>query len=210
MHELTLYTNPLSRGAIVDWLLREIGAPYKTEIIEYGEQMNSPDYLAIHPMGKVPALRHKGPHGEHIITECAAICTYLTELFPKSGLGPQPSERADYYRWLFFAAGPLEYATFNQYLEIKLTEEQEQMAGYGSMKRVTEALVNWFTTRDYVCANRFTTADILLGSQIIWGLYFALLPEEPALTAYAERLTTRPAAEASGVDPASKELEGAE
>ena len=208
MHEITLYTNPLSRGAVVDWLLREIGQPYKTEIIAYGGQMKSPEYLAIHPMGKVPALRCKGPDGEYVITECAAICTYVTELFPQAGLGPKPQERADYYRWLFFACGALEYAIVNEFLEVALTEEQSALAGYGSMAQVTQVLIDWLSRHDYACGGRFTTADVLLGSQVIWGLYFGMLPEAPSLQAYAERLVTRPAAAAAGVDPAGKELEG--
>ena len=106
--ELVFYTHPMSRGRIVRWMLEEVGLPYRTEILDYGTTMKAPAYLAINPMGKVPALRH----GETIVTETAAICAYLADAFPAAGLAPPPGDRlrAPYYRWLFFAAGPLEAA----------------------------------------------------------------------------------------------------
>ena len=103
---LILYTNPMSRGRIARWMLEEIGAPYRTEIVEFGPTMKAPEYLAINPMGKVPAIRH----GETVVTECAAICAYLADAFPDADLAPPLAERGAYYRWLFFAAGPLEAA----------------------------------------------------------------------------------------------------
>src|SRR3546814_12398771 len=102
--EVIFYTNPMSRGRLVRWMLEEVGCAYRTEIVEYGPPMKSPDYLAINPMGKVPAIRHRG----QVVTECAAICAYLADAFPEAGLAPTPAERAGYYRWLFFAAGPVE------------------------------------------------------------------------------------------------------
>src|SRR3954468_1903436 len=110
--ELVFYTHPMSRGRIVRWMLEEIGQPYRTEILDYGTTMKAPAYLAINPMGKVPALRH----GEAIVTETAAICAYLADAFPDSGLVPAQGDRlrAPYYRWLFFAAGPLEAAASNK------------------------------------------------------------------------------------------------
>ena len=107
--ELILYTNPRSRGRIVRWMLEELGQPYRTEILEFGTTMKSPAYLALNPMGKVPALRH----GDAVVTETAAICAYLADAFPQTGLAPPPADRlraAPYYRWMFFAAGPLEAA----------------------------------------------------------------------------------------------------
>ena len=109
MADLIFYTNPQSRGRIVRWMLEEVGQPYETEIIRY-DQMKSARYLAIHPLGKVPALKHR----EHVLTECAAICAYLADVFPDAGLGPRDDEKADYYRWFFYAAGPLEAAISNQ------------------------------------------------------------------------------------------------
>ena len=97
---LTFYTNPMSRGQIARWMLEEVGAPYDQVLLDFGSGMKDAAYLAINPMGKVPAIKH----GEHVVTECAAICAYLADAFPDAGLAPPLSERADYYRWLFFAA----------------------------------------------------------------------------------------------------------
>ncbi|TQU70220.1 glutathione S-transferase, partial [Xanthomonas perforans] len=104
--EIVLYTHPLSRGRVARWMLEETGLPYQTVILDYGTTMKAPDYMAINPMGKVPALRH----GETVVTENAAICAYLADLVPERHLAPPPGSpaRADYYRWLFFLAGPVE------------------------------------------------------------------------------------------------------
>ena len=94
--ELVFYTNPMSRGRIVRWMLEEVGVPYRTEILDYGTTMKQPDYLAINPMGKVPSLRHSAV----VVTECAAICAYLADAFPGAQLAPPPRVRGAYYRWL--------------------------------------------------------------------------------------------------------------
>ena len=108
---LTFYHNPMSRAAIVRWMLEEVGAPYETVLMNYEGAMKTPEYLAINPMGKIPAIRH----GDIVVTECAAICAYLAEAFPEAGLAPRDdAERGPYYRWLFFAAGPVEAAVSNQ------------------------------------------------------------------------------------------------
>lgn len=101
MADLVFYTNPQSRGRIVRWMLEEVGEPYTTEVLDYATTMKAPEYLAINPMGKVPSLKHR----DAIVTECAAIITYLAETFPTANLAPVAEERADYYRWMFFAAG---------------------------------------------------------------------------------------------------------
>ena len=108
--ELVLYTNPMSRGRIARWMLEEVGQPYRAEIVEFGPAMKGPDYRGVNPMGKVPALRH----GDAIVTEGAAICAYLADAFPQANLAPPPGERAAYYRWMFFGAGPVEAATTNK------------------------------------------------------------------------------------------------
>ena len=131
--ELVFYTHPMSRGRIVRWMLEEVGQPYRTEILDYGTTMKGPAYLAINPMGKVPALRH----GETVVTETAAICAYLADAFPEAGLAP-PHEsrlRGPYYRWLFFAAGPLEAAITNKMFGFEVPAERQAMAGYGSYVR---------------------------------------------------------------------------
>ena len=129
--ELILYTNPMSRGRIARWMLEEVGQPYKTEVLDYASGMKGPAYLAINPMGKVPALRH----GDAVVTETAAICAYLADAFPQSGLAPPPGHRlrAPYYRWLFFTAGPFEAAVSNKALGFVVPPERERMIGYGNI-----------------------------------------------------------------------------
>ena len=136
--ELVFYTNPMSRGRIVRWMLEEVGQPYRTELLEYGTTMKAPEYLRINPMGKVPALRH----GDAVVTEAAAICAYLGDAFPEAGLAPPPRERlrGPYYRWLFFAAGPLEAAASNKAFGFELPAERRAMAGYGSLADVLAVL----------------------------------------------------------------------
>lgn len=196
---ITFYTNPMSRGQIVRWMLEEVGAPYEQVLLDYGTTMKAPEYLAINPMGKVPAIRHGG----HVVTECAAICAYLAEAFPEAGLAPTADERADYYRWLFFAAGPLEQAITNTALGFVVPADREAMAGYGNLEGAADALVGAVSAREYVAGDRFTAADVYIGSQISWGLEFNTLPKRPAFEAYAARVTDRPACKrARGIDMA--------
>jgi len=133
--DLIFYTNPMSRGQIVRWMLEEVGAPYQTQILGYDDSMKGADYLAINPMGKVPAIVHRGK----VVTECAAICAYLADAFPDAGLAPPLEARADYYRWLFFAAGPLETAVTNTHAGWVPSAEQQRMVGYGSVEKALDA-----------------------------------------------------------------------
>ena len=188
MADLTLYTNPQSRGRIVRWMLEEVGADYDTEIVRY-DDMKSDRYLAINPMGKVPAIKHGG----HVITEGAAICAYLADVFPQAALGPQADEKADYYRWLFYAAGPVEAAVSNQAMGWTPTPERERMFGYGNFGRVVAVLDELFSLRDYVCGDRFTAADVYVGSQIMFPMQFGLLPEKDSFVRYRDRLIARDA-----------------
>jgi glutathione S-transferase len=188
MADLIFYTNPQSRGRIVRWMLEELGQPYETEVIPY-DQMKSDRYLAVHPLGKVPAIRH----GDHIITECAAICTYLTDVFPQAGLGPRDDEKADYYRWLFYAAGPLEAAVSNQAMGWVPTPERERMFGYGNFERAIAVVDELFSLRDYVCGDRFTAADVYVGSQLMFPMQFGILAERESFVRYRERLQARDA-----------------
>lgn len=187
--KVQFYTNPMSRGQIVRWMLEEAGAPYEAHILDYQADMKSPDYLAINPMGKVPAIVHRGK----VVTECAAICAYLAEAFPAAGLAPTEDERADYYRWLFFAAGPVEAAVTNRAAGFAIEPERERMVGYGNYETAMAALESAVTERDFICGARFTAADVYVGSQIDWGLQFGTIPDRPAFAAYAERLRQRPA-----------------
>ena len=196
---LTLYTNPMSRGRIVRWMLEEVGAPYDVVMLGYADSMKAPDYLAINPMGKVPAIVHDGK----VVTEGAAICVYLAETFPEASLAPTADERADYYRWLFFAAGPIEAAVTNRSLGVVPTEQQQRMAGYGTYDRMVDVFEQAVSARDYIAGARFTAADVYVGAQAIWGMQFGSLPKREALVAYADRLTARPAyARAAAMDDA--------
>ena len=188
MADLIFYTNPQSRGRIIRWMLEEVGAPYDSEIVEY-DRLKEERYLAINPMGKIPAIKHRG----HVVTECAAICAYLADVFPQADLGPREDEKADYYRWLFYAAGPLEAAVSNQAMGWVPTPERERMFGYGNFDRVVAVLDELFSLRDYVCGNRFTAADVYVGSQIMFPLQFKMLPERDSFLRYRDRLTVREA-----------------
>lgn len=180
MSDLTFYTNPMSRGQIARWMLEEVGQPYEQVLLDYGTTMKAPDYLAINPMGKVPAIRH----GDRVVTECAAICAYLADAFPESGLAPPLADRADYYRWMFFGAGPLETSVTNNYLKWVPTPEQQLMVGYGSFERVVETLEKAVKGKAFIAGNTFSAADVYVGSQIDWGLQFGTIPKSDILETY--------------------------
>ncbi|MFC0152059.1 glutathione S-transferase family protein [Sphingobium scionense] len=184
-----LYTNPMSRGQIARWMLEEVGAPYEAVILDYAGGMKTADYRAINPMGKVPAI----VHGGKVVTECAAICAYLADAFPAAGLAPATDDRADYYRWLFFAAGPVEAAVTNKAMGFVLPEGRERSAGYGSFDDTLDTLETAVTGRSWICGGTFTAADVYVGAQIDWGLAFGTIPSRPAFEAYAARLRERPA-----------------
>ncbi|MES2158369.1 MAG: glutathione S-transferase [Pseudomonadota bacterium] len=186
---LTLYTNPMSRGQIARWMLEEVGAPYDTVILDYAADMKAPDYLAINPMGKVPVIAHNGA----IITECAAICAYLADAFPAANLAPPLAARGPYYRWLFFAAGPVEAAITNASLGFTLPEGRERMAGYGTLDDTLNALEQAVSGDTWICGDQFTAADVYVGAQIDWGLAFGTMPARPAFISYADRLRARAA-----------------
>ncbi|HEY2357367.1 MAG TPA: glutathione S-transferase family protein [Phenylobacterium sp.] len=188
--ELVFYTNPMSRGRIVRWMLEEIGQPYRTEILDYATTLKGPEYLAINPMGKVPAIRH----GDTVITEGAAICAYLADAFPAAGLAPPLSDRGDYYRWLFFAAGPIEGAVTAKSLGFEPKPEQQRMAGFGCMTDVVKTLEGAVTRGDYIAGDKFSAADVYVGSQIGWGMQFGSIERRPAFEAYWARIGNRPAA----------------
>ena len=190
--ELIFYTNPASRGRIVRWMLEETGQPYRTEVLDYGTTMKAPAYLAINPMGKVPATRH----GDTVVTEGAAICAYLADAFPQAGLAPPPGDRlrGPYYRWLFFSAGPVEAAVSNTALGFAVPEGRERMMGYGCLADTMNALDGAVSHSAYIAGDSFTAADVYVGSQIGFGLQFGTIEKRPAFERYWERLRRRPAA----------------
>jgi glutathione S-transferase len=199
MTELTLYTNPMSRGQIARWMVHETGLPHEAVVLDYGTTMKADDYLAINPMGKVPAIVHEG----QVVTECAAICAYLADVVPERDLAPPPAARGDYYRWLFFAAGPLEQAITIRSFGFEVPQKREMSAGFGNFEQTVAALESWLDGHDYVADGRFTAADVYVGSHVMWGMMFGTLPKLPAFEAYAARLADRPAyREAKAIDDA--------
>ncbi|CAD7046492.1 glutathione S-transferase family protein [Pseudorhizobium endolithicum] len=187
--ELVLYTNPMSRGRIARWMLEEVGVLYRREILTFCGTIKEADYLRLNPMGKVPTLLH----GEKVVTECPAICAYLADAFPQAGLAPPQRERADYYRWLFFAAGPLEAAVSNRALGFQVPEDRRAMIGYGSYAEVIETLENALTDRSYIAGSSFTAADVYVGSHLMWGMQFGSIDKRPAFETYVAHLHDRPA-----------------
>jgi glutathione S-transferase len=185
---IQFYTNPMSRGQIVRWMLEEVGEPYDQHIIGY-DVMHGDDYRAINPMMKVPAIVHEGK----TVTECAAICAYLADVFPAAGLGPRDDEKADYYRWLFFAAGPVEQAVTNHANGWDPAPEKGRMFGYGDFDRAINTVADHVAANEYVCGSRFTAADVYVGSQVLWGTQFGTMPKLDSLVAYADRLSQREA-----------------
>jgi glutathione S-transferase len=190
--DLVLYTNPQSRGRIARWMLEEVGRPYRVEPLTFGGTMKAPDYLAVNPMGKVPTIRH----GDTVVTEAAAICAYLADAFPEAGLAPPVDSRlrGPYYRWLFFAAGPLESAVVNKALNFAVPPGRERMVGYGSYADALNAVEQAVSNSRYLLGDQFTAADVYLGSQIGWGMMFGTLEKRSAFEAYFGRLSKRPAA----------------
>ena len=185
---IDFYTNPMSRGQIVRWMLEEVGQPYTQHIIDYSV-MSDESYGAINPMRKVPAI----VHDHKLVTECAAICAYLADVFPNARLGPRDGEKADYYRWLFFAAGPVEQAVTNHANGWDPAPERGRMFGYGSYDRTMETLAAHLEKNEYVCGDRFTAADVYVGSQVLWGTQFGTMPKLPVFETYGARLSKRDA-----------------
>lgn len=186
---LTFYTNPQSRGQIIRWLLEELGQSYETVILDYGTTMKGPDYLAINPMGKVPAITH----GDQVVTECAAICAYLANAFPESGLLPAPAHRGAFYRWLFFAAGPLESIFTVKAIGWTLPEDKQGMAGFGNIDLAIDTIAGAVDGRAFIAGDAFSAADVYVASLLDFMLNFKLLEPRPEFNAYLTPLRTRPA-----------------
>lgn len=205
MSTLTLYTNPMSRGRIARWACEELveatGLSYEAQVLDFATTMKAPDYLAINPMGKVPAIRH----GAVVVTEAPAICAYLADAFPQAYLAPPVDSplRGAYYRWLFFAAGPIEQAVTFAAMKIDVPKEREGMVGFGSMARVLDTLERAVEGGGWLAGDDFTMADLYLGAALGWGMGFGTLEARPAFAAFVERVNARPAARrAKAIDDA--------
>ena len=199
---ITLYTHPMSRGRTARWMLEECGATYDTVVLDYGTSMKAPAYLAINPMGKVPALTH----GDTVVTEQAAICAYLADLFPEKKLAPAVGspQRGAYYRWLFFAAAPLEAAFVGKSLGHLASPEQASVAGYGSYALAMDTLEFAIAQgRPYLCGDQFTAADLYLTAALGWGMYTGCIEKRPAFERYIQPIMQREAyVRATAIDDA--------
>lgn len=201
MAEYTFYTNPMSRGQIARWALHEVNADYSQVIVDW--QNKPAAFLAANPMGKVPTIVHHASGGDRVVSEAPAICHYLAEMHPQANLLPKGDEMADYFRWLFFAAGPVEQAITSRFLKFEPEPDQEGMAGWGNFERTMTTLENHLEDRGFVCGPRFTMADVYVGSAVDWGLNFGSIPPNRAFVGYAERLQARaPYKAAKAVDNA--------
>ncbi len=191
MAKLTLYHAAPSRSSITRWMLEEIGEPYDLHLLSLSKnEQKSPGYLAINPMGKVPALKH----GEAIITEAAAICAYLADEFPKAGLNIPIGDprRGTYLKWLFFGPSCIEPAMMDRAFPRK-EEARKSAVGYGDFDTVMDVMAKALEKGPYLMGEQFTAADVVVGSTLRWGVMFKLIPERPEFTAYAARLAARPA-----------------
>jgi glutathione S-transferase len=193
MSDLVFYTNPMSRGRIIRWMLEEVGQPYETRILNWETaDAKSPDYLAVNPMGKVPAIVHGGV----VVTECAAICAYLADAFPDTGLAPPSGSplRGPYYRWLFFGAGPIEQAVGLKMLGVEPAADQHRSLGFGCMDDVLDTLEGAVKDRTYIVGDSFTAADLYLAAHLSWGMNFGSIERRPAFATYVAHHLERPAA----------------
>jgi glutathione S-transferase len=190
-NEVVFYHNPMSRARTVHWMLEEVGAPYRIELVnlQKGEQ-KQPAFVSVNPMGKLPAIMHRGT----VITETGAICTYLADAFPQAGLAPRLDEpaRGSYLRWMFFGAACVDPALIDRMLSRPGTERTGAL-GYGRYEDVTQTLAQAITPGPYLLQQRFTAADIYIGAQIGFGLMTKSLDPRPAFQRYVDQLTQRPA-----------------
>jgi len=193
--DYTFFTNPMSRGQIARWALHEVGADYEQVLVNWQDKPQA--FLEANPMGKVPTIVHHADGGDRVVTEAAAICLYLAEMHPEASLLPNDAETAPYLRWTFFAAGPLEQAITSSALKFEPTPQQEAMAGWGSFERTMNTLDAFLSTTTWICGERFTMADVYVGSAVDWGLNFGILPPRESFVAYAERIQARPSYKAA-------------
>ena len=193
MADLTLYHASPSRSSVVLWMLEEVGQPYDIKLLRLSEGDNlKPDYLAINPMGKVPALKHR----DTVITEVAAICTYLADAFPDKNLSVPlgTPRRGVYLKWLFFGPGCLEPAMVDRAAPRK-DPPRRAMLGYGDFDTTMDVIAKVVATGPWLMGEQFTAADVVIGANIRWGMIFKILPERKEFLNYAARIAARPAAQ---------------
>lgn len=193
MADLLLYHASPSRSSVVLWMLEELGEPYDIKLLSLSKgDQQKPDYLAINPMGKVPALRHKGV----VITELSAICTYLADEFPKAKLNVPLGDprRGPYLKWLFFGPGCFEQAVIDRAAPRK-EEARRAMLSYGDFDTTMNTVAKAVEKGPWLLGDQFTAADVVIGSNVRWATIFKLIPERPEFVAYSARIAARPAAQ---------------
>src|SRR5688500_5923049 len=191
MPQITLYHAAPSRSSIVHWMLEELGQPYDLHLVSFKKGENlKPDYLAVNPMGKVPALKH----GDTIVTEAAAICTYLADAFPQAKLNVPIGDprRGVYLKWLFFGPGCVEPAMTDKAFP-RAEQPRPGTLGYGDYNLVMDVLAKGLTSGAFLMGEQFTAADVVIGSTLRWGMMFDLVPKRAEFVDYVVRLTERPA-----------------
>lgn len=189
--EIVFYHNPMSRARVAHWMLEEIGAPYRIELVDLSKgDQKKPAFLAINPMGKLPTIVHRGT----VVTETGAICAYLADAFPAAGLAPRADEpaRGSYLRWMFFGAGCVDAALIDRMLS-RPAPDRTSALGYGRYEDVMQALEQAITPGPYILQGRFSAADVYLGAQIGFGMLTKTIDPRPAFQAYLGRLMQRPA-----------------
>jgi glutathione S-transferase len=194
MSEIEFYMAPQSRAVTVHWMLEEVGAPYRMHVLDLDKgEHKRPDFLAINPMGKVPAIVHQGT----VVTEVAAICLHLADAFPAAGLAPPIGDpkRGAYLRWLMFVPGCVEPAMVDRGLE--RPPGPPRSLGYGDFDTTVDVMAKALTPGPYLLGGQFSAADVVMGAAVRWGMFIKLLPERPELLAYAGRLGERPALQRS-------------
>jgi glutathione S-transferase len=190
-NSVTFYHNPMSRGRIAHWMLEETHAPYEIKVVNFEKKEHkSAEYLAINPMGKIPAIVHRGT----VITEAAAICAYLADAFPGAGLAPalDDPQRGTYLRWLFFGAGCVEAAVIDQMFS-RPAPSRPAALGYGNYADTMNTLERAITPGPYILGDRFSAADVYIGAAIGWGISMKAIEPRPAFVKYLGLLTERPA-----------------
>lgn len=189
--EVVFYASPMSRGRIVHWMLEEVGAPYRYEVVNLETRdQKKPEYLALNPMGKVPTIVHRGT----VVTECGAICAYLADAFPAARLAPpiDSPARGTYYRWLFFSGCSFEPAIIDRMLSRPPASKTGAVA-YGCYEDAVETMAKALTPGPYILGREFSAADVYVGSQVAFGMMTKALEPRPVFQDYTNRLQQRPA-----------------
>jgi glutathione S-transferase len=192
MSELIFFYNPQSRARIVHWMLEEVGVPYTVKLINFEKgEHKRPEFLALNPMGKLPTIQH----GSTVVTEAAAICAYLADVFPAANLAPAQNspERGTYYRWMFFGAGCVEPATVDRLFNRPQVERPSAL-GYGSYDDTFDTLEKALTPGPFILGQRFSAADVYVGSQLMWGMkMMKAIKPRPTFEKYVGAVMERPA-----------------